>query len=200
MTKPIAHVSLQGTHVRLEPLDALSHAVDLSRAIDKDMQRYMYTWWATPGDEDAMRRNIAETLAMPAWFSFAVIEQSNGRAIGSTSYIDIRAAHLSLEIGSTWISSAHRGTRINPEMKLLMLQHVFEGRCFDAPAIRVQLKTDLRNVHSQRAIEKLGAVREGVLRKCVVMPDGYLRDSVVYSITGDEWPAVKVGLEARLRG
>ncbi len=108
--------------------------------------------------------------------------------------MDVRPAHRGLEIGYTWIARAYQGTRVNPECKYLLLRHAFEK----LGAIRVQLKTDGRNLQSQHAIEKLGAVKEGVLRKHLILPDGYVRDTVMYSITDSEWPHVKSRLEARL--
>ena len=103
-----------------------------------------------------------------------------------TCYLDIRAKERGLEIGFTWLAKALQGTQVNPECKYLLLRHAFE----EQHALRVQLKTDGRNKQSQRAIEKLGAVREGVLRKHMIMPDGYVRDTVMYSITERQnWPA-----------
>jgi RimJ/RimL family protein N-acetyltransferase len=110
--------------------------------------------------------------------------------------MDIRPKHMGLEIGTTWIGRAHQGTKVNPESKLLLLAHAFERLGCE----RVQLKTDGRNLQSQHAIEKLGAVKEGVLRKHMIMPDGFVRDTVMYSIVAAEWPDVKRGLEARLAG
>jgi RimJ/RimL family protein N-acetyltransferase len=117
-----------------------------------------------------------------------------GQAVGVTSYLDIRAKDRGLEIGFTWLARQHQGSRVNPECKFLLLRHAFDGLA----AVRVQLKTDSRNLQSQRAIEKLGAVREGVLRKQMVMPDGYVRDTVMYSVTHDEWPRVRELLAERL--
>jgi RimJ/RimL family protein N-acetyltransferase len=108
--------------------------------------------------------------------------------------MDIQNANRGVEIGTTWIGRAYHGTRVNPEAKYLLLRHAFE----EQGAIRVQLKTDSRNQQSQRAIEKLGAVKEGVLRNHMIMPDGYFRHTVMYSITDAEWPAAKARLEARL--
>ena len=111
-----------------------------------------------------------------------------------TTYLDIRAPHDGLEIGWTWYAEEHRGTRVNPECKLLMLTHAFEMlKC-----VRVQLKCDERNMQSQRAIEKLGAKREGVLRRHGILPDGFVRNTVMYSIIDSEWPTVRSGLKARL--
>jgi len=108
--------------------------------------------------------------------------------------MDIRPEHHGLEIGATWIGKAYQGTSVNPENKYMLLRQAFER----LGAIRVQLKTDGRNLQSQAAIAKLGAKHEGVLRKHVLLPDGYERDTVMYSITDDEWPAVKAALEERL--
>ncbi|MCA9293905.1 MAG: GNAT family N-acetyltransferase [Phycisphaerales bacterium] len=185
--------------MRLEPLDADAHAEDLARAMEVQTLRYLYTWTAQPGDVQAFRDHIDRQDARGNGVRFAVVLLETGKAIGSTSYLDIHAAHRGLEIGSTWINSKYQRTKVNPEMKYLMLRHAFETDLFPTgPAIRVQLKTDMRNMQSQRAIEKLGAVREGVLRKAAIMHDGWLRDSVVYSITQDEWPAVKAKLETRI--
>lgn len=115
----------------------------------------------------------------------------DGQLAGSTRYGDIRAAHAGLEIGWTWLHPRYMGTGINRRMKLLLLAHAFKTLDMQ----RVQLKTDNLNTRSQRAIEKIGAVREGVLRKHQRRQDGTLRDTVMFSITADEWPEVR----ARLR-
>ena len=116
------------------------------------------------------------------------------RAIGATRYLNIDPGNRNLEIGGTWYGLEHQGTGVNAEAKYLLLRHAFES----LGCLRVQLKTDLRNIRSQRAIERLGAVKEGLLRKHMTQPGGYVRDSLIYSIIDDEWPAVKSGLEARL--
>jgi RimJ/RimL family protein N-acetyltransferase len=126
------------------------------------------------------------------------------RAIGRTTYMDIKPEHRGLEIGRTWIGRAYHGTRVNPEAKYLMLRHAFES--LTPTAIRVQITTSGTNLHSQAAIAKLGAVREGALRKARIMPPGLdrteaaVRDWVHFSIVDDEWAGVKRGLEERLRG
>jgi RimJ/RimL family protein N-acetyltransferase len=108
--------------------------------------------------------------------------------------MEITPQHRKLEIGGTWYGVDYQGSGVNAEAKYLLLCYAFEEwRC-----IRVQIKTDLRNLRSQRAIERLGAVREGVLRNHVILPDGYVRSSVLYSILDTEWSRVKRGLEARL--
>lgn len=142
---------------------------------------------------DAFREFIGAAIADPSRRPF-VVELPGGELAGSSSYLDLRPAHRGLEIGFTWYAPGHRGTHVNPETKLLLLEHAFGPLGCE----RVQLKCDARNVHSQRAIAKLGAVREGVLRKHMVMPDGYMRDTVMFSITRGEWPGVRANLHARL--
>ena len=187
----IEAVTLTGRIVRLEPLDA-RHAADLDEAATPEIFAYS----APPPEFSAagFAQMIAQKQAMPDRQAFAVVLLSSGKAIGSTSYMDIRLHDRALEIGSTWIAEPYQGTGVNPEMKYLMLQHAFE----DQAALRVQLKTDSRNLQSQRAITKLGAKYEGTLRKHMIMYDGYQRDTVMFSIIDTEWPAVKAGLEARL--
>ncbi|HKP53920.1 MAG TPA: GNAT family protein [Chloroflexia bacterium] len=185
-------VRLEGRIVRVELL-SVDHAPELWEVADPGLFPYMWTW-ADVSSVDAFRSNIKALLSIPDWCSFAIVSQETGKAIGTTSYLEIRPAHRGLEIGSTWIGRAYHGTLVNPENKYLLLRHAFET----LGAIRVQLKTDGRNLHSQAAIAKLGAKLEGTLRKHVVMPDGFLRDTVMYSIIDDEWPGVKAGLEARL--
>ena len=126
---------------------------------------------------------------------FAVVERATGRAIGSTRYLDIRRNDRGLEIGWTWLGAAYQRTPTNTESKYLLLRHAFD----DLGTIRVQLKTDLRNERSQRAIERLGAIREGVLRKHVILWDGFIRDTAYYSILDNEWPGVRKRLEAFLQ-
>ena len=125
---------------------------------------------------------------------FAVIEAETGAAVGSTRYLDVQPAHHALEIGWTWIGPRWRRTAINTECKLLLLAHAFEALA----AHRITLKTDARNVRSQRAIERIGAVREGVLRRHRVCWDGSVRDTVCYGIIDAEWPNVKERLRRLL--
>lgn len=126
---------------------------------------------------------------------FTIVELSTGRIAGSTRFHTISRANRSLEIGTTWLDPAVWRTGINSEGKYLMLRHAFETW----RVIRVQIKTNLSNTRSQAAIERLGFVREGILRHHWILPDGRVRDSVLYSIIEEEWPAVKQRLEARMR-
>ena len=127
--------------------------------------------------------------------SFVIVRKSDERAIGMTAYLDIQPRNRGLEIGGTWLTPDVWRTAINTECKYLLLRHAFET----LGCIRVQLKTDARNIRSQRAIERLGAVKEGVLRKHMIVKNGYERDTVMYSITDTEWPSVKANLEEKLR-
>lgn len=124
----------------------------------------------------------------------AIIDTAAGAAVGSTSLFDFRAAERALEIGYTWLTPTAHRTPINTATKLLLLTHCFETLGCE----RVQLKTDLRNTVSQRAIERLGATREGVHRRHMKLPDGFVRDTVFYSILPEEWPEIKNRLSNRL--
>jgi RimJ/RimL family protein N-acetyltransferase len=170
------------------------HAPDLFAALSIDPT--IWRWWreAPPVDLEGMRAFVAATLeeqASGSVVAFAQIELPSGHAVGTTTYMDIRPDDRGLEIGSTWLGKPWQRTGINTEAKYLLLRHAFE----DLSAARVQLKTDARNVQSQTAIARLGAVREGVLRKHRLVRDGFLRDSVMFAIIDDEWPGVKARLE-----
>lgn len=197
-------VTLSGRHVRLEPL-AERHAADLAEAgSDAEIWRYMPRA-PLSNVEDALEfiRTALEAAKDGSQVPFAIVDRasddrsdassvdSRGRAIGSTRYFDIRREHRGLEIGWTWLGRAWQRTAANTECKRLLLEHAFE----ELGALRVQLKTDARNLKSQHAIERIGGVREGVLRAHMVMPDGFVRDSVMYSITAAEWPEVRRRLQ-----
>lgn len=185
-------VVLEGRWIRLEPLD-LSHAADLVACCDEDIHQFFVTTRPLSTGVEDMASYIQMRQSMAQSQSFAVIWLETGKAIGCTSYMDIRASQLGLEIGMTWYAKAFQQTPVNPEAKLLLLRHAFEVLGCE----RVQLKTDIRNVQSQAAIEKLGAKKEGILRRHRNMPFG-MSDTVMYSILPDEWPAVERGLQARL--
>jgi RimJ/RimL family protein N-acetyltransferase len=126
---------------------------------------------------------------------FVVVHLASGRIAGATRYLNIVPRDRGLEIGGTWYGLEFQRTGVNTECKYLLLRYAFEI----LGAIRVQLKTDLRNERSQRAIERIGAVKEGILRNHMILPDGTIRNSVFYSIIDSEWPAVKMRLEALMR-
>ena len=198
MTRPFdpQPVRLEGVHVRLEPL-ARRHAEDLFEAgRDESIWAYMpRPVLKSVQDAQAMIDQALEVAAGGTQVPFAIVEGAGGKAIGSTRYLDIRRNDRGLEIGWTWLGTAFQRTPLNTECKYLLLTHAFE----DQGAVRVQLKTDLRNECSQRAIERLGAVREGVLRKHIILWDGFIRDTVYYSIIESEWPEVKRRLQHLLR-
>lgn len=190
VVKPVV---LEGHVVRLEPL-GLQHLSGLQSCLDLETFKYFAATAPISLEAGDVAAYLNQMLALPNVIPFAVISKATGEVIGSTTYMDIRPIHMGLEIGMTWYVEAVRGTKVNPESKLLLLQHAFEK----LECVRVQLKTDGRNQQSQAAISKLGAKLEGTLRKHMVMRDGFVRDTVMYSILADEWPAVKAGLLARL--
>ena len=189
------HVTLVGRLVRLEPLGP-QHA-DALAAFAGDERIWTYLDEPAPWDSTAVDKFIADAQVgrdRGARLAYAVLDQITGRAIGSTSYIDIRPPDRGVEIGWTWMSPAAWGTGANTEAKYLLLTHAF-----DAGAIRVAIKTDLRNVRSQRAIDHLGVTREGVWRNHRILSTGEYRHSVYYSVIVSEWPRVRHHLQARLR-
>jgi RimJ/RimL family protein N-acetyltransferase len=185
-------VVLEGRTVRLEPL-SLDQAPGLWPLAGPEVFEWLLDR-PRDGSYEAFRDWIGLTMGRPASLTFAMVLQETGEPAGVSGYLEIRPDHRGIEIGRTWIGKAHQGSRVNPESKLLLFRHAFET----LGAIRVQLKTDLRNLHSQRAIEKLGAVREGVLRRYQIRSNGEVRDTVMYSVLAEEWPAVKARLETRL--
>ena len=186
---------LAGKHVRLEPL-RLGHAEDLLRA---GADAATWTYMARPAlrsvedAESMIRQALVETEAGRE-VAFAIVAAASGEAVGSTRFLDIERPHRALEIGWTWIGASWRRTAINTECKLLLLGHAFDA----LGAHRVTLKTDARNERSQRAIERIGGVREGVLRRHRACWDGFVRDTVYYGILDREWPDVRARLERLL--
>jgi N-acetyltransferase len=185
--------TLEGRYVRLEPLRR-NHAAALLKA-GRELD---WAWMMNPlpSREDVDRRIEAASKAEEKneEYAFTVSLKPDGRVVGSTAYLAIVPRSRRAEIGNTWYSPDVQGTVVNPECKFLLLRHAFE----DWGAVRVQLGTDANNVHSQRAILKLGAKFEGRLRNHGIRPDGFVRDAMLYSIISSEWPAVKKGLEARI--
>jgi len=192
----IKPVTLVGQIVRLEPLGE-RHVPDLAAVgLDEDIWKHML--YGNIDTVEKMRAFVLDLLdreTRGAGLPFAVVHQAEERAIGCTRYMEIRPAHRGLEIGGTWYGRAYQRTAVNTESKYLLLQYAFETlKC-----IRVQFKTDVLNIRSQRAIERLGAIREGIFRHHIIRPDGSIRDSVYYSIVDTEWPFVKARLEEMLR-
>jgi N-acetyltransferase len=188
-------IVLMGKHVRLEPLNE-AHIPGLTVAGgDPSIWRYMLYGEVTSEEKMAdWVRDILSRKAAGTDQPFAVIHLASGKIAGATRYLEIRPAHRGLEIGGTWYGKEFQRTPVNTETKYLLLRHAFEV----LGCIRVQLKTDLRNERSQKAIERIGAVREGVLRNHMILEGGLIRHSVYYSILDGEWPAVKARLESLL--
>jgi N-acetyltransferase len=189
-------VVLTGQYVRLEPMTE-AHVPGLAEigVDDDDIWRFMpYGFMRSEDEIRSWVRGVLEHAAAGTDVPFAVIHLGSGRVAGATRYMEIRPEHNGLEIGGTWYGAEFRRTPVNTESKYLLLRHAFET----LGCIRVQLKTDSRNERSQKAIERIGAVREGVLRNHMILPDGYYRHSVYYSILDGEWPGVKSRLEEKL--
>jgi RimJ/RimL family protein N-acetyltransferase len=188
-------VRLNGKYVRLEPMTE-EHVPDLSLVgLDNSIWQHMlYGQMHSEADMRAWVRDILSRAAKGADLPFVAVHLESGRVAGATRYLDMRPAHRGLEIGGTWYGLEFQRTAVNTECKYLLLQYAFES----LNCIRVQFKADQRNERSLRAIERIGAKREGILRNHMVLPDGRFRNSVYYSILDSEWPMVKVKLEDKL--
>ena len=190
----IAPAELRGQHARLVPL-SLSHHDDLVQAVqDGELWQLWYTFIPRP---EGVRAEIERRLGLQAQGSmlpFAVLD-SSGRAVGMTTYMHIDAPNHRLEIGSTWYRRSVHRTPINTECKWMLLRHAFEVLGCNA----VEFRTHWFNQASRRAIERLGAKLDGVLRAHQIAPNGSLRDTCVYSIVATEWPAVSAHLTFQLQ-
>jgi RimJ/RimL family protein N-acetyltransferase len=192
----IRPVTLEGVHVRLEPL-GLGHIEPLAEiGCDPDLWRWTTQVVRSPQEmDDYVRGALAEQAAGRA-LPFATVHRSSGRVVGSTRFGAIEPVHRKVEIGWTWIGKAWQRTAVNTEAKYLMLRHAFD----DWRVVRVELKTDRLNKRSRAAILRIGATEEGVLRSHLVTATGRVRDTVYFSIIAEEWPAVREALEMKLRG
>jgi RimJ/RimL family protein N-acetyltransferase len=189
----ITPVTLAGQHVRLEPLGREHVAGLRAAAADGELWKLWYTSVPTPEQvvdyvESALAQRAAGT-AMPF-----VVKDAGGEIVGSTRYGNIECAHRRVEIGWTWYVARVQRTALNTEAKRLLLGHAFET----LGAIAVEFRTHWFNLRSRRAIERLGARQDGVLRNHMLLADGTRRDTVVFSITDGEWPAVKRHLQFQL--
>jgi N-acetyltransferase len=181
-------VTLTGKLVCLEPL-RLEHAPGLA-AIASDESIWTYMRSGPVDTLEKMEHSIQDLFSKQARgtdLPFTVFHIADDHPAGMTRYMNIEPENNALEIGGTWYAPQYQRTGVNTECKFLLLQHAFEVLGVN----RVQIKTDLRNERSQHAIERIGFVREGVLRDHMVLPDGYARSSVFYSILAGEWPGVK---------
>ena len=187
----VSSVVLEGAGVRLEPSHS-SHDDDLREALQSgSLDNLWFTTVPTPSGLTKERQR-RETLAeLGQMVSFVVIDKACNIAIGMTTYMNIDHVNRRLEIGSTWYRSSSQRTGINTETKFLLLRHAFE----DCQAIAVEFRTHALNVRSRRAIERLGAKFDGLLRQHMIMKNGTLRDTAVYSICDHEWPTIKAHLQ-----
>lgn len=194
MTTPMIPIKLTGVHVALEPLSH-DHHDDLCEATrDGEIWKLWYTIVPSP---EEMHANIERRLVLQqegSMLPFALRSMASGRVVGMTTYMNIEADKPRVEIGSTWYARSVQRTALNTECKLLMLTHAFET----LGAIAVEFRTSFFNLQSRTAIERLGAKPDGILRNHMRMPDGTLRDTCVYSILPNEWPAVKKNLLFKL--
>lgn len=188
-------IMLTGKHVRLEPMTE-EHVPGLAE-IGAGQTFWDFMLYGNINTVDDMRNWVKDILSRAEKgtdLPFVAIHLASGRLAGATRYLNIMPKDRGLEIGGTWYGLEYQRTPVNTECKYLLLCHAFET----LDCIRVQLKTDLRNERSQKAIERLGAVKEGILRNHMILPDGRIRHSVFYSILDTEWPQVKKRLEEML--
>lgn len=195
---------LRGELVRLEPLDH-RHAPDLAVAAEEDRGSFGFTWVPRAAEVGAYIDEQHARAAAGRLAPYAQVSMESGRAVGATAFWDPRlwpdrGELCAIEVGFTWLATSAQGTGVNTEAKLLLFQHAFETW----QVARVDLKTDARNSRSRAAIENVGARFEGVLRNWSKSwapgEDGLLRDSAIFSITAQEWPERRAGLEQRLAG
>ena len=186
--------TLSGDHVVLDPLRP-EHAPELAEA---SAEGELWRLWVTTIPSPAqMAGEIERRLALNAagtMCPWTIRDARTGRAVGMTTYMNVRADHRRLEIGSTWLAVSAQRTLVNPEAKLLLLSRAFE----ELDCVAVEFRTHWHNRRSRRAIEALGAKQDGVLRNQDLWRDGTIRDVVVYSVIDGEWPSVRLGLRERL--
>lgn len=190
-------VTLTGARVELQPLEELQHRERLAAAIrDGELWTIKETVVPHPDDLGGFFFDADTASAAGRELAFATVDRATGAIAGSTRFRMFEPAHRRVEIGFTFLAGAYQRTFANTEAKLLMLRHAFDT----LGLIRVEFLTDVRNAPSRAAIARLGAREEGVLRSHFILRDGYVRDSVLFSIVADEWPGVRERLEAALAG
>ena len=187
-------VRLEGHGVRLEPLTQAHHDGLAAAAADGELWRLVYTFVPEPERTNAYIDEALEGARNGLMLPWAVRELAGGQIVGSTRYHDIIATAGRVEIGYTWYARSWQRSHVNTACKLLLLAHAFDTMGCGV----VGLRTDVLNLASQKAIEALGARKDGVLRRNLRRRDGTVRDTVLYSIVSEEWPGVKRHLESRL--
>jgi N-acetyltransferase len=185
-----APVTLSGPHATLRPLAREHHDALCEAARDGELWKLWYTSVPSP---ERMAAEIERRMALPTMCPFTVFD-AGGRVAGMTTYMNTDAANKRVEIGSTWTRASAQRSALNTQCKRLLLAHAFET----LGCIAVEFRTHRLNTQSRRAIERLGAQLDGILRAHLVSADGSLRDTAVYSITAAEWPAVRSHLDWQL--
>ena len=190
----VTPVTLEGQHVRLEPL-AKEHLAGLAEVgLDEELWRWIPTQVRTTEEMAAYIETALDEQRRGVSLPFAILERATGRSIGSTRYGNIDRTHHRVEIGWTWVAREWQRTAMNTEAKYLLLRHAFET----LGCIRVELKTDSLNERSRAAILRIGAQEEGIFRNHMITSSGRIRHSAYYSIIDSEWPGVKARLESKL--
>jgi N-acetyltransferase len=187
-------VTLEGRHVRLEPLAKTHLAALCAIGLDPELWELIPYRVTTPEDMAAYIQTVLDHQSAGSALPFATVHAPTGQVIGSTRYMNVDRANRRVEIGATWIAAPWRRTAVNTEAKYLMLRHAFET----LGCIRVELKTDSLNQRSRDAIRRIGATEEGTLRQHMVTWSGRLRDTVYFSVLDSEWLRVKRDLEQKL--
>ena len=190
----VESLTLRGKHAALEPLERAHEPGLRSAAADGELWRLWYTSVPAPGETAAWIESALDMRDRLGALPFVVRAAATGEIVGSTRYFNVEPAHRRLEIGHTWYAKRVQRTALNTETKLLLLTHAFETLA----CIAVEFRTSFLNFQSREAIARLGAKQDGILRHHQVLPDGTLRDTVVFSIVAPEWPAVKKNLLWRL--
>lgn len=191
MLLPLSPVVLTGKTMELQPL-SLGHGRDLAEAVaHEELWRSTMTSLPAPSQVETYIIGALEEQQAGRALPFAIVDRRSGKAIGSTRYANIRQEHRSVEIGWTWLGVPWQRTAINTEAKYQLLCHAFET----LGCLRVELKTDVLNERSRRAIERIGAQQEGIFRRHMIMPNGRIRDSVYYSVVDVDWPTTRSRLE-----
>lgn len=195
MTITMQQPVLEGHHVRLEPLseDHIDGLFDIGQ-LQEDWAFLPVGAFTSRAETEQWVNQALGLARKELHYPYVLVQPESGALMGSTRYLNVRPRDHGLEIGYTWVARDYQRTAVNTEAKYLLLRHAFEV----LGALRVELKTDARNLRSQRAIERLGAQKEGVLRRHMVVQDGFVRDSVMYSITDLDWPGVRDGLLEKL--
>lgn len=183
--------SVKGQYVALVPLSHDHHDDLVEATADGQLHRL---WYTSIPDSAGMAEEIERRLALETMLPFTILDVATGRAVGMTTYMNVSQEHRRLEIGSTWYRKAVQRSPMNTECKLLLLRHAFE----QLGCVCVEFRTHVLNQQSRRAIERLGAKLDGVLRSDRIMANGTVRDTAAYSIIASEWPMVKANLIGRL--